>query len=390
MNPAVTEQIGQWQRRAAIVGIAGAVIAIVGFVLDRDQFMRSYLFAYLFWTGMAIGSMGILLLHSVVGGKWGLVIRRMLEAGTRTLPVMGLLLIPVLLNIRALYLWARPEAAHDAIIQAKAAYLNVPFFVGRAVFYFAIWCLYAYLLNKWSAEQDVTGDDRLIDKMRALSAPGLVVFTITTTFAFIDWVMSLEPHWYSTIYGAMFLVGQVLECFALMIALLIVLSKKPPLSEYVTPQHLHDLGNLMFAFTMLWAYLSFSQFLIVWAGNLPEEIPWYLRRLNGGWGGVAVALVIFHFAVPFVVLLQRGVKRNPELLYRMCLWMIAVRLLDVYWVVEPSFYDNQIRVSWMDFVTPVAVGGIWLAAFFWQLKSRPIVPLKDLRLEVAPRETVAF
>jgi len=392
MNPPEPEyqQIGQWQKTAGIVGIIGVLIAAAGFVIDRGQFLRSYLFAYLFWTGTAIGGMAILLLHHVVGGRWGMMIRRMCEAGARTLPFMGALLIPILLFIPDLYPWARREAAQDANIQAKAAYLNVPFFIGRAVFYFAIWFLYSYLLSKWSAEQDRTGDTRLIDKMRSVSAPGLLVFVVTTSFAFIDWIMSLEPHWFSTIYGAMFLIGQVLQCFAFFIALVIILSRRPPLKDYMTPQHLHDLGNMMFAFTMLWAYLSFSQFLIIWAGNLPEEIPWYIRRLNGGWGAIAVTLVIFHFCVPFVVLLQRGVKRTPNLLFNMCLLMLLVRLVDVYWVVEPSFYDRQLRVSWMDFVMPVAIGGVWLALFFGQLKSRPLVPFRDPRLREVPKETVAF
>ena len=386
----VTTQIGQWQRRALLAGIAGVLLAITGFVLDREQFLRSYLYAYVYWTGMSLGCMGILLLHHVVGGKWGMVIRRMCEAGTRMLPYMFLLLIPVLLSIPTLYVWARPEAVNDANIQTKAAYLNVPFFIGRTVFYFAIWFLYSHRLNKWSAEQDRTGDEQLIGKMRSFSAPGLVVFVMTATFAFIDWIMSLEPHWFSTIYGAMFLIGEVLESFAFVIALAIVLARWLPLKEYMTPQHLHDLGNLMFAFMVLWAYLSFSQFIIIWAGNLPEEIPWYLRRLNGGWGWVALSLVIFHFATPFVLLLMRGIKRHTDRLFRVCMLMIAIRLVDVYWVVEPSFYNRQLKVHWMDFATPLAVGGLWLAGYFWQLKSRPLVPLRDPRLQGAPRETVAF
>jgi hypothetical protein len=258
------------------------------------------------------------------------------------------------------------------------------------VFYFVIWTLYAHLLSKWSAEQDQTGDERLIGKMRVLSTTGLIVFMLTTTFAFVDWVMSLEPHWFSTIYGAMIVIGHVLEAFALVIALVIVLARHAPLIDYVKPQHLHDLGNMMFAFMVLWAYLSFSQFLIIWAGNLPEEIPWYLRRLNGGWGWVALVTVIFHFAVPVVVLLMRGVKRQPERLLRVCLLLIVVRLINVYWTVEPSFYQNQLKMHWLDFVLPVAIGGLWLAAFFWQLRSRPLVPLRDPRLTQAPRETVAF
>jgi hypothetical protein len=258
------------------------------------------------------------------------------------------------------------------------------------VFYFLVWTFYARRLSQWSAEQDRTGDERLMGRMRALSAPGLVVFVLTTTFAFVDWIMSLEPHWFSTIYGAMFLVGEVLESFAFIIALLVVLSRQAPLKDYVTPQHFHDLGNLMFAFMVLWAYLSFSQFLIIWAGNLPEEIPWYLRRLNGGWAWVAFSLVVFHFALPFLLLLQRGIKRNTGLLYKVCLLMIVIRLVDVYWIVEPSFYDQQLKVNWMDFVTPLLAGGAWLMLFFWQLKSRPLVPLRDPRLVGAPRETVAF
>ncbi len=392
MSPAdpVALQIGEWQQKALRVGIAGLLLSLTGFVLDRDQFLRSYLFAYLYGTGMGLGCMGILLLHHVVGGKWGMVIRRMCEAGARTLPYMAVLLIPVLAGMGTLYVWTRPEAAQDANIQAKAAYLNVPFFILRAVFYFLVWTFYAHMLSKWSAEQDRTGDDRLIGRMHALSAPGLVVFVLTTTFAFVDWIMSLEPHWFSTIYGAMFLVGQVLESFALIIALLIVLSRQAPLKDYVTPQHFHDLGNLMFAFTVLWAYLSFSQFLIIWAGNLPEEIPWYVRRLNGGWGWVAFTLVVFHFALPFLLLLQRGIKRRADLLFKVCLLMIVIRLVDVYWVVEPSLYDRQLKVHWMDFATPLLVGGAWLALFFGQLKSRPLVPLRDPRLQGAPRETVAF
>jgi len=397
MTPAnsLTVQIGGWQRNSLVVGIAGVLVAVVAFLFDREQLLRSYLFAYLYWTGMALGCLAILLLHHVVGGKWGMIIRRLCEAGARTLPFMGLLLIPVLLNMSTLYSWTSPEAAHDVNIQSKAAYLNVPFFLGRAVFYFAVWFLYAHLLSKWSTELDRTRDDRihrdrLISRMRSTSAPGLVVFTLTTTFAFVDWIMSLEPHWFSTIYGAMFMVGEMLESFAFVIALMIVLSRRSPIQQYITPQHVHDLGNLMFAFMVLWAYLSFSQFLIIWAGNLPEEIPWYIRRLQGGWGWVALALVAFHFAVPFVLLLMRGIKRRAARLFRVCLLLIAIRLVDVYWITEPAFSGQHLRVHWTDFVTPVAIGGLWLAIFFWQLKGRPLVPLGDPRLQGAPRETVAF
>jgi len=386
----ITARIARWQRNSLLVGVAGVLLAVVAFLIDREQFLRSYLFAYLYWTGMALGCLAILLMHHVVGGKWGILIRRLCEAGARTLPFMAVLLIPILLGMNTLYGWARPEAAHDANIQSKAAYLNVPFFVTRAIVYFAIWFLYSHLLSKWSSELDRTHEERLISRMRAISAPGLVALTLTTTFAFIDWIMSLEPHWFSTIYGAMFMIGEMVESFAFVIALMLILSKVAPLKDYVTPQHIHDLGNLLFAFMVLWAYLSFSQFLIICAGNLPEEIPWYLSRLRGGWGWVALTIVIFHFVLPFALLLFRRIKRREDRLFRVCLLMIVIRLVDVYWITEPAFYGERLRIHWMDFITPIAVGGLWLAVFFWQLKARPLVPVGDRRLQGAPRETVAF
>ena len=224
----------------------------------------------------------------------------------------------------------------------------------------------------------------------ASARPGLVVFTFATTFAFIDWIMSLEPHWFSTIYGAMFLIGQMLEAFAFVILLVIVLSQMSPIKDYFTKQHLHDLGNMMFAWMVLWAYLSFSQFIIIWSGNLPEEIPWYLRRLRGGWGWVALTIVVFNSSCRLLCCCCASVKRDASRLFRVCVMMIVIRLVDDYWIIKPAFYNQQLKINWMDFVTPLAVGGLWLAAFFWQLKSRPLLPLKDPRLQGAPRETVAF
>ncbi len=379
-----------WARRSLMFGAAAAVLAILGAVLDRTQFLRSYLFAFIFWNGLALGCMGILLMHGVVGGKWGLPIRRLCEAGTRTLPYMALLLIPILLEIRTLYPWSAPGALNDPVIARKSAYLNVPFFILRTVVYYAIWLLYSRSLSRMSAQQDAVSDPALLRRIRRISAPGLLIFVMTATFAFIDWIMSLEPDWFSTIYGAMFLVGEVLEAFAFVIALAILLSRYSPLREVVTPQHLHDLGNLMFAFMVLWAYLSFSQYLIIWSGNLPDEISWYLNRLRGGWNLIAIALVVFHFAVPFLLLLQRGIKRRPQTLLGACIWILFARVLDVFWIVEPAFFGRHLHVSWMDAILPMAIGGLWLWLFFQQLRFRPLTPTWDPRLQGAPRETVAY
>ncbi len=385
------------QRMALITGVVFLVITAIGLFVDPGQFFRSYLFAYVYTLGLSIGCLGILLLHHTVGGKWGVVIRRLLESGARTFPLMAVLLLPVLFGMTSLYLWARPELAeHDASIKWKSGYLNVPFFIARMVLYFAIWMLYAWILNRKSLEQDRTGDPGLMVRMRQISAPGLLVFVLACTFAFFDLIMSLEPHWFSTIYGALFLVGEMLMTFAFLIAVLVLLSKRPPFSEILTARHFHDLGNLMFAFTVLWAYLSFSQFLIIWSGNLPSEIPWYIRRISGGWGVIAVLLIVFHFFVPFFILLSRFVKKNPNLLYWVAIGMIVIRLLDVYWVVEPAFYQDEFplhkqvfQLHWLDFAAPIGLVSVWIAFFLWQLKRFPIVPVNDPRLIGEPKQMVS-
>lgn len=385
------------QRIALGIGITFLVATAIGLFVDPGQFFRSYLFAYLYTLGLSMGCLGILLMHHTVGGKWGVVTRRLLESGTRTLPLMAILLIPILFGMTSLYLWARPELAeHDDAIKWKSGYLNVPFFIIRMVIYFALWMLYARILNRKSLEQDRTGDPALMVRMRQISAPGLVVFALSGTFAFFDLIMSLEPHWFSTIYGAMFLIGQMLETFAFIIAAVVILSRRPPLSEILTVRHFHDLGNLMLAFTILWAYLSFSQFLIIWSGNLPEEIPWYIRRQSGGWGYIAVLLIVFHFFAPFLILLNRFVKRSPALLYKVAIGMIVIRLVDVYWVVEPAFYQDEFplhkqvfQVHWLDLAAPLGLVGIWIAFFIWQLKRYPIVPVGDPRLIGEPKQMVS-
>lgn len=384
------------QRLSLIVGIVFLALTAVGLFVDPGQFFRSYLYAYTYCLGLSVGCLGILLLHNTVGGTWGVVIRRLLESGTRTFPLMALLLVPVLFGITSLYIWARPEIAeHDKIIQLKSAYLNIPFFIVRMAIYFSIWMFYSWILNRKSLEQDETGDPALIIRLRQISAPGLVVFTLAVTFAFVDLIMSLEPHWFSTIYGLMFLIGQVLETIAFLIAILVVMSKFPPFSEILTDRHFHDLGNFMLAFTVLWAYLSFSQFLIIWAGNLPEEIPWYLRRLHGGWGAVAVVLLIFHFFAPFVILLFRFVKKNPAILQVVALGMILIRLVDTFWLIEPAFYQEEFplhklgfQLHWLDFAAPIGLVGVWLAFFIWQLKRFPLVPIRDPRLLGTPKQMV--
>jgi len=369
------------QRLSLIVGGVALAVCALGGYSNRAQFFQSYLVAYLFWIGIALGCVAILMLQHLTGGAWGLVIRRILEAGTTTLPLMAVLALPWLLGLHDLYSWTRPDVvAGDPILRHKQLYLNVPFFLARMAFYFTAWLALSYFLNKWSTEQDRTADPSIVGRFQGLSGGGLVLYGFTVTFASIDWVMSLEPHWFSTIYGMLFIVGQALATMAFVIAVLMLLANREPLSGIVTASHFHDLGTLMFAFVMLWAYISFSQFLIIWAGNTREEIPWYLRRFAGGWLWLALLILLFHFALPFLLLLSRTIKSNRRVLAAVAIALLVMRQVDLYWLVIPGLHQ---QINWMDFAAPVGVGGLWGAAFIWNLKRRPLLPLHDPRLSEA-------
>jgi hypothetical protein len=319
-------------------------------------------------------------LHNVVGGNWGVAIRRFIESGLQTLPMFLVLVIPIFFATGTLYKWtdATYRAEHFAVGH-KAVYMNVPFFIGRSIFYFAVWLFMGWTILGMANEHDRTGNPALFKKIKGRSAPALLVFVLTTTYAFIDWIMSLEPDWYSTIYGWLFTVGEVLLTFAFMIALLVLLSKHEPFRDFVKTAHFHDLGNLMLAFTMLWAYMGLAQFLIIYAENLPDEIPWYIRRFTGGWGYLGWFISIFHFCVPFFLLLMRFVKKNPQRLRTLALWIIFVRMLDIFWFVAPAFRQREFAVYWTDVTALLGIGGIWLAYFIFNLKKRPLLVPNDPR-----------
>ncbi|MBI4487135.1 MAG: hypothetical protein HY655_14115 [Acidobacteria bacterium] len=371
-------ELRRYQRPLLTVGAAGLLVSLAGWFFNPPQFFQSYLMAYMLCLGVTLGCLALGMVHQLSGGAWGVVIRRPIGAATRVLPVMTLLFVPILLGMNHLYEWTHAEAvANDELLQAKSLYLNVPFFVARAAIYFTAWNVVTYFLNAWSLEQDRTADPRLARRMQRLSAAGLLVYGLTITFASFDWLMSLEPHWYSTIYGVLIIGGQGLSAMAFLIIVLVWLSRRPPLDAIVVKAHFHDLGNLMLAFVMLWAYFSFSQYLIIWAGNLPHEIAWYMHRLQTGWRVLGVALVVFHFVIPFALLLSRTMKREGNLIVKVAILMLAVRLLDLFWLIAPEFHPRGISVSWLDIVLPLSLGGIWTGCFIWQLRGRAILPLHD-------------
>jgi len=388
----VPAALGRLERRGLVVGAVFMLALAVGLVLDRAQFFRSYLFAFVFWLGIAVGCLGLAMLNQLTGGLWGIVPRRLHEAAARTIPFMGLAFVPVVLGIRSLYVWAGPEAASDANIQSKAVYLNVPFFVARAVFYFLAWSLLASLLSRWSLRQDQLADPARAERLQGLSGIGLVLLSLTTTFAAFDWGMSLAPHWFSTMYGVLYIVGWTLSALAFTIVVMALLSSEPPFDAAVAPITFQDLGKLLLTFTMLWAYVNFSQFLIIWSGNLTSETPFYVRRLQGGWAPIAVVLLLFHFALPFALLLSRPLKRSARALAAVALLMLVVRLLDHFWLVGPDLIGRgglavPLRVHWMDLAATLGIGGLWLALFAWQARTRPALPLGDpaLRERLAGR-----
>ena len=371
------------QRRALLVGAAAAVVSLIGVFVSLDQFLQSYLMAYMFCLGVTLGCMALGMVHQLSGGAWGVVLRRPIGAASRVLPILTLLFLPILFGMKHLYIWTHADVvARDEALQHKALYLNMPFWIVRAAVYFLVWNALSLFLNRWSLEQDRTGDPWIARRMQQVSAGGLLLYGMTITFASFDWLMSLEPHWYSTIFGVLMMGGQGLSALAFLIIVIIWLSRRPPLDTIIVKDHFHDVSNLMLAFVMLWAYFSFSQYLIIWAGNLPAEISWYQHRLDTGWRLVGTGLMLFHFAVPFVLLLLRVVKRTPDYLVKLAVGMLIVRVIDLLWLIAPEFHQG-FSISWMDVVLPIALFGLWLAAFVWQLRGRPILPVHDPQFDEA-------
>ena len=376
--PPVIKTIGQ---RSLIVGVVFGIVAVVLAFIRPDEFYRAYLLGFMCWLGVALGSMAILMIRHLTGGGWGMVIRRIQGAAMRTLPLLAILFIPVALGVHRLYIWAQPldqikdKHLREHLETLTQTYLTTAGFVYRAIFYFAIWNLISFLLSRWSKETDRPGIDNT-NRFKAVAGPGLILYGFTISFAAIDWIMSLDPSWISTIFGLIILIGEVLSamCFAVVIER--ILYNYKPMSEMLKPDFVHDHGKWMLAFSMVWAYFSFSQWLIIWAGNLPSEITFYIRRLNGGWGSVGFFLAIFGFVVPFAILLSRPFKRDIRRLVWLAVWIMFIRYVDLFWIIEPNF-SQTLKITLADVVVPIAIGGFWLAYFFRNLSELPLLPAYD-------------
>jgi hypothetical protein len=374
--------LARLERRALVAGGAALVAVALGAVFDGGAFYRAWLASWLFWLSLALGPLVIVMLHYLSGGAWGIVVRRIGESAVGTLPVLALLFVPIAVGLPQLYVWARPDAVTaDAKLAHKHVYLNVPFFLGRAALYFAAWIAISSLLVRWSRQRDAAPDPHP-RRFRLVSAPGLVLYGLTITFASIDWGMSIEPHWFSTVYPMMFGVGQVVAGLAFTITVAVLLRAREPFGRLVNAANLNDLGNLLLTFVVLWAYCAFSQLILVFAGNIREEVTWYLARERPGWLGVALVLMAAHFFVPFFLLLFRRVKRSPVGLAAVAVLILVMRLLDDYWLVVPGM-EGAGGFHWLYLVTPLAVGGLWLAAFLRQLRGLELVPRNEPLVEQA-------
>jgi len=381
--------------RALVIGGIGLAACAVGFVLNRDQFFRSWLIAYMLFLGIALGSLAMVMIQHLSGGAWG-VFRRIFEAASRTMPLLIVLFLPVLFGMTTLYPWTHADAVQaDEAMRHKAPYMNTAMFIVRAAIYFLGWWGIATVLNKWSQAQD-RGDVGVNGRLQRLSGGGIVFYALGITAAGIDWIMSLNPHWYSTMFGFLMMGGQGVSALAFAIIVGTFLVQREPMADVLKPHHFHDLGKLLFAFIMLWTYFAFSQYLLVFAANLIEEVPYTITRTTHGWQYLALFLVTFHFAVPWLLLLSRDRKRNPHRLVLVAVWMIFMRFLDLFMMVSPEFastggnlhllpgeHVSHFFFHWLDIAAPVGIGGVWVWMFLTELRQRPLLAAGDPYLRQA-------
>lgn len=393
------EPLGRVRSRAIVVAPGALIVGLVlSFIIgggSAETFFQGYLYSFVLVVGLGLGSLALLMVHHMTAGEWSFISQRVMEAATRTIPFLGLMFVPILfgplLGLHHLYeAWVHP---HSDVIESKAAFLNVQFWALRCVAYFVIWSFIQHRFNSWSKRLEETGDGLIVLKMRRWAPLSLITYCLTMTFAALDWVMSLEPEWFSTIYGPLFWMSQVLITFTCMIILMSYLTDVKPLSRYITNDHFHQHATFMLVFILLWAYMSFSQFLIIWAGNLPEEIHWYLQRSSDGFTALTVCLIVFHFFVPLLILLHRKAKFNIKFLRKVCCGILFMRFVDVFWIVNPAFHHGDTPgIYWQDIVVyaPVLVGvsALWVWYFLGQLTRLPLLPLNDPRLYEALQENV--
>jgi hypothetical protein len=383
-SSALIDTLKRYSASAGFIGLIGIIATIAGIFLPgggSNMFLRAWLTGTWMWFGAGAGCLLILMTQYLTGGAWGIVIRRPLEAGAKTLYLWVLLFLPLLIFHDGMYWWSTPEGLADKVIKAKHLYLNIPFWWVRWVICSLFLVGFTRLLTVWSLREDETKSMEISSRLEKLSGPGVPLYFLLMTFLAIDFLMTLEPYWFSTMYGFIIVMGQCLTAMCICVAVLCLTAQFAPMDHAVTKRHLLDLGKLMLALVMLWAYTNFGQLLITWSGNLPAEIIWYIKRWNGGWGWIAVLMLVGHFCLPFLLLLSQDLKRNPKTISAIAIYIVVVHAIDVLYLVEPNFptFPKPVRaefsMSWLDITSLVGFGGLWFALFFRNLPAAPLLPL---------------
>jgi hypothetical protein len=372
---------GRFGTIALGVGIAGIAGCIGAYFVDPKQFFFAYLTAFAFWVSLGLGGLFFTMIHHLVDATWSVVLRRLVETLAYTLPILLIFFIPVLLGMSHLYPWTDATmVAEDHLLVKKTGFLNTGFFLLRTVIYFGIWTFLAFKLRSLSLKQDSGHDVGITKSWRKISAPGMILFALTTTFASFDWIMSLDPHWYSTIFGAYYFAGAAMSCMAITMIMVVYLHSKNVLKATVTEEHYHDIAKLMFAFIVFWAYMAFSQYFLIWYANIPEETIWYKHRWEGSWVTITMIIVIGHFCLPFLMLITRAAKRSGKFMLLAALYMLVIHYVDLYWLIFPNLYEGNAHFSWVDIVTMMAIGGPFMWYFWTRFTAGPLVPVGDPKL----------
>lgn len=382
MNQAFQDRLKRMRALALLVGVVALAVSVIGWTRDPRQLFFSYLFAIVFWVGLSLGCFGVTMIHQLTGGRWGYPTRRILEAGFMTLPLMLILFVPLFFGLQHLYPWAQAQIfSAEKTLQDRQVYDTRWLFIIRQVFFFLVWIFLAGRLRGASLAQDRTDDANPTRRARTISGPGVVIYGLLGTFASVDWIMSLEIHWYSSVFGVIVLIGQILTAFAFATVVVVMFRNQAPFATTITTVHYHHLGNLLLTFVLFWTYVSFGQLLIIYSGDLPRELEWYVHRIAGSWKAVVAAIAAFHFFVPFFLLLFRGVKKRVAALGTMAAILFLMHIVDTYWLVMPTLHPQGISIHWLDFSEFIGVGALWTAVFLWQLLRAPLLPQHDPGLQ---------
>lgn len=372
---------GKW---SLACGLLGLILTVIGYLVDSERMFYSYLVSFGFWTTLGLGALFFVMLHHLTNATWSVVLRRLVENFMAVLPYMVIFILPVLLNLNGLYRWSRPAAVmQDQLLQHKAPYLNDWFFILRTGLYFSVWFLMVRNLYRTSLLQDSGFEEKQVERLRKISAPGMVLFALTVTFAAFDWFMSQDAGWYSTIFGVYIFSGGLVSILAFITLSSLILRRGGVLSDSLTEEHYHDLGKLTFAFVVFWGYVAFSQYFLIWYANIPEETIWFHHRYQGGWKYISLLIVFGYFVVPFVSLISRGPKRNYPVMLIMAGWLLLMHWVDLYWIIMPNYNAHDASISWMDIAAMLLIGGTYLWLFWRKFSSRPVVPVGDPRLQAS-------